>query len=99
MSSTEHPLDKSCIGFFNPCSKGPHAEKFPNFSVILYAILPASRLGKIKTFAIPSTGEFGAFILLISGTIAASNCNSRSSTILGYFFPNIEIAFITFSTL
>ena len=61
ISLTEHPLDKSCIGFLNPWSNGPIALYPPIRSVILYAIFPASKLGYIKTFALPFKTDFGYF--------------------------------------
>ena len=41
-------------------------------------MLPASKLGKINTFARPGTGEPGAFFWPTASTCAASNCSSPS---------------------
>ena len=52
-SSAEQPRDKSLTGAFKPCNTGPTASNPPKRCAILYPILPASKLGKINTFASP----------------------------------------------
>ena len=47
-------------------------------SVILYAMLAASRLGNTNTFARPATGEPGALRVATASTAAASNWSSPS---------------------
>ena len=46
-------------------------------------MLPASRSGKIRTFARPATGLPGALDAATSGTSAASSCSSPSATSWG----------------
>lgn len=55
------PRDRSLIVLPSPCRMGPRAMAPASRSVILYAMLPASRLGNTKTFARPGTAEPGAF--------------------------------------
>src|SRR6476661_8440125 len=61
ISSTLHPRERSLQGLSSPCSIGPIAVPPVRRSVSLYAMLPALRSGKISTFALPPTGEPGAF--------------------------------------
>ena len=72
MSSALQPRDKSFTGFAIPWVIGPYASAFASLSVSLYAMLPASKSGKIRTFACPATGLPGAFSFATEGTIAAS---------------------------
>ena len=60
ISSTEHPLDRSLTGLASPWMIGPTASAPATLSTSLYAMLPASRSGKIRTFALPATGLPGA---------------------------------------
>ena len=78
MSCGDAPRDRSFAGFSNPWRIGPYASASPSLCVILYAIFPASKFGKIITFAFPATFEAGAFLLPTTESIAASNCSSPS---------------------
>ena len=62
-----------------PCVRGPYASAFASLCTSLYPIFPASRSGKIRTFACPATGLPGALDSPTAGTIAASSCSSPSS--------------------
>lgn len=77
-SSIEQPRDKSFTGEFKPCNTGPTASYPPKRCAILYPILPASKLGNTKTFALPCNLAPGAFFSTTPGTNAASNWNSPS---------------------
>src|SRR5438045_2353724 len=59
-SCVEQPLERSTHGLANPRTSEPIALYPPSRSVILYAMLPASRSGKMNTLARPATGEPGA---------------------------------------
>ena len=63
---------------------GPIAVASAILSTNLYPIFPASRLGNIKTFALPATSLSGAFRLPTSSTSAASSCISPSTAISGH---------------
>ena len=49
-------------------------------------MLPASKSGNIRTFALPATVDSGALEDAILGIIAASNCNSPSQVKSGAFY-------------
>src|SRR5690625_3429443 len=66
-------LYKSFICLFKPCKIGPIISYGVRRSIILHAILPASKFGKINMFAFPFNFEFGAFFSAICGINAASN--------------------------
>ena len=76
ISDAIHPRDKSLTGFAIPCVIGPNACAPPNLCTNLYPMLPASKSGNTNTFALPATSLLGALLAAISGTIAASSCNS-----------------------
>ena len=71
ISSTVAPRLKSHTGRRKPCKNGPTACAPANSCASLYAILPASSVGKISTFASPAPMPFFA---AIRGLIAASAC-------------------------
>src|SRR6266496_1572021 len=51
ISCASQPRERSLIGFASPERMTPKAVARPTRSTILYAIFPASRLGKMSTFA------------------------------------------------
>ena len=61
-------------------------------------MLPALILGNTNTFALPATGESGAFNLPTSGATAASNCNSPSSARSGAAALAIAVAYCILGT-
>ena len=61
MSVTVHPRLRSFTGLRSPCSTGPIATAFAERWTALYATLPASRSGKMKTVARPATSLPGSF--------------------------------------
>ena len=71
MSSTVAPRLRSQTGRLKPCKNGPTACAPANSCANLYAILPASRFGKISTFASPSPMPF---LAAMRGLSAASAC-------------------------
>lgn len=71
ISATRAPRLKSQTGLAKPCKKGPSACAPPSSWQSLYAILPASRLGKTSTLAAPAPMPFLCAIAALS---AASAC-------------------------
>ena len=76
ISSTVAPRLKSPTGLANPCKTGPKACAPASSCASLYAILPASRLGKMSTFAAPAPIPFLAATL---GFNAASPCTGPTN--------------------
>ena len=60
-------------------------------------MFPTSRLGTIRTLALPAMSELGAFFAATAGTRAASDCSSPSTFRLGNFSFAIFVASITLS--
>ena len=89
MSLYVQPRDRSFTGFLRPCSSGPIALAPASLSTNLYAILAASRFGKMSTFASPCILLFGHFFSATLGTNAASTCNSPSAIMFGCLYLNI----------
>ena len=83
---------------FIPGVIGPYASAFASLCTSLYPILPASRSGKISTLALPATLLPGALYAAISGTNAASGCNSPSILRYGALSLAILYALYTLST-
>ena len=61
-------------------------------------MFPAFKSGNTSIFAVPATLLPGALLFPISGTIAASNCNSPSKIKSGVFSFASLVASLTFST-
>ena len=59
-------------------------------------MLPASRSGKTRTFALPATSDPGAFSAATDGTSAASSCRSPSTASSGAFSWASSVASWTF---
>lgn len=78
ISSGEQPRERSLTGFAIPCRIGPYASAPPRRWVNLYAILPASMFGKIRTVELPARGLSGAFNRATDSTRAASPWSSPS---------------------
>ena len=89
ISSTVAPRLKSPTGLAKPCKTGPTACAPASSCASLYAILPASRLGKISTFAAPAPIPF---LAATAGFKAASPCTGPTN-------PALSAAARTRSTL
>ncbi len=76
ISATLAPRLKSQTGRANPCKKGPKACAPASSWHSLYAMLPASRSGKISTLAAPAPSPFFAAIAAFSAASACTGPNT-----------------------
>src|SRR5215207_4857959 len=99
MSSETAPRERSLHGRASPWRIGPTALAPASRCTSLYAMLPASSVGKTSTLARPATGLAGAFRAATEAASAASPCNSPSTRSSGARSRTSPTAARTASTL